>query len=216
MPPKRNTCCDCGGSIWHGSRRCAACHHRYDTGRRHTDFPEPNPSGLCMCGCGQHTPLAKTTTRRQGNVGGKPQRFVFGHQAPRPRKHGYTVDPETGCWNWTGPLDRDGYGSISVGGVLRHAHRALWIELRGPLPRELVLDHAVCQNRQCVNPDHMEPVPSAVNSRRSPRVAKLNVEQVREIRRRLTSERSVDLAREFGVAKTTICSIKHRRNWRDV
>ena len=33
----------------------------------------------------------------------------------------------------------------------------VWLELVGPIPDGLQLDH-VCRNRGCVNPDHLEPV----------------------------------------------------------
>ena len=32
----------------------------------------PNPSGLCMCGCGQPTPLAVQTNNARGLVKGEP------------------------------------------------------------------------------------------------------------------------------------------------
>ena len=39
----------------------------------------PNPTGLCMCGCGQPAPLASKTSARAGWVNGQPVRFVNGH-----------------------------------------------------------------------------------------------------------------------------------------
>jgi hypothetical protein len=38
-----------------------------------------NPSGLCMCGCGQRTLLAPRTRPHRNEVAGQPQRFVNGH-----------------------------------------------------------------------------------------------------------------------------------------
>lgn len=35
--------------------------------------------GLCKCGCGQSTPLAKATDRRRGIVKGQPVDFIVGH-----------------------------------------------------------------------------------------------------------------------------------------
>jgi hypothetical protein len=68
----------------------------------------------------------------------------------------WTVDPDTGCWNWTGPTNR-GYGKAHHEGRKMTAHRAVWMILRGPIPSgsDTHLDH-LCRNTLCVNPDHME------------------------------------------------------------
>ena len=39
----------------------------------------PNPSGLCMCGCGRKTKIATKTSRRDGHVMGQPFRYIHGH-----------------------------------------------------------------------------------------------------------------------------------------
>jgi len=39
----------------------------------------PNPSGLCMCGCGRKTKIATKSDRRHGHVMGQLFRFVHGH-----------------------------------------------------------------------------------------------------------------------------------------
>lgn len=76
-------------------------------------------------------------------------------------------EPNSGCWLWTGSIDRDGYGRARYKGVPRRAHRILYETERGPIPAGLVLDHK-CRNPGCVNPDHLEPVTQAENIRRSP------------------------------------------------
>lgn len=68
----------------------------------------------------------------------------------------------SGCWQWTGRLDIDGYGGISVRGAKLLAHRFSWIVFRGEIPAGLTLDH-LCRNRACVNPDHLEPVDLRTN-----------------------------------------------------
>lgn len=43
----------------------------------------PNPSGLCMCGCGERTRLAPYSAATRQMVKGEPVRFVRGHQPRR-------------------------------------------------------------------------------------------------------------------------------------
>jgi hypothetical protein len=38
-----------------------------------------SPTGLCQCGCGQTTPIAKKTRTSIGHVKGEHVRFVLGH-----------------------------------------------------------------------------------------------------------------------------------------
>lgn len=76
----------------------------------------------------------------------------------------YEVTP-TGCWLWTGGLfagDGGGYGQFYVDGRNWHAHRWAYTVLVRPLDDDETLDH-LCRVRPCVNPDHLEPVPIAVN-----------------------------------------------------
>jgi hypothetical protein len=78
------------------------------------------------------------------------------------------IDPQTGCWNWTGTLRPDGYGVIVRGdksGRLVRAHRLAYQTLVGPIPKGLVIDH-LCRNKACVNPDHLEAVTQRVNTLR--------------------------------------------------
>lgn len=44
-----------------------------------TTIVGPNPSGLCMCGCGQKTEIAWRTQSSKGHVAGKPKRYIYGH-----------------------------------------------------------------------------------------------------------------------------------------
>lgn len=68
-----------------------------------------------------------------------------------------------GCWLWTGYVE-GGYGRYGHGAE-RLVHRLVYIELVGPIPEGLELDHT-CRVRACCNPDHLEPVTHAENVRR--------------------------------------------------
>jgi|SRR5687767_5564199 len=74
-------------------------------------------------------------------------------------------DP-SGCWIWTATLNPDGYGRIRVGKRTVFAHRAMYELQVGPIPAGLQLDH-LCRVRECVNPEHLEPVTNRENSRRA-------------------------------------------------
>lgn len=69
------------------------------------------------------------------------------------------------CWEWAGPMNRNGYGRIRIQGKWHMAHRLLYELLERPIPEGLVLDH-VCRNRFCCKPGHMEPVTVQVNTLR--------------------------------------------------
>lgn len=72
----------------------------------------------------------------------------------------------SGCWLWTGALLRDGYAAIKVSGKVTVAHRVAYAAMVGPIPEGLELDH-VCNVRNCVRPEHLEPVTHAENQRRA-------------------------------------------------
>ena len=69
------------------------------------------------------------------------------------------INPETGCWNWTGQRMKNGYCRFQLrGGVKPLAHRYSYEHFNGPIPDGMQLDH-ICENTRCVYPAHLKPVP---------------------------------------------------------
>lgn len=71
------------------------------------------------------------------------------------------------CWPWTGAIKKStGYGDIYIGnGKNGTAHRAFYKIEVDPNIDGLDVDH-LCANRWCMNPGHLEAVPSRINTLR--------------------------------------------------
>ena len=181
-----------------------------------TTSPEdPNPGGLCECGCGGVTSVFKKTCTAWNQFKGKHARYISGHHG-RKSPVAYTVSETTGCWEWALGRNRQGYGVTGSDGRSRLAHRVYYERVHGPIPPGLVIDH-LCRNHACVNPSHLEAVTQAENLRRGPRT-KLTAPQVADIRLRHQkgSATQKQLADEYGVSTGAIHGITHRRNWAEL
>ena len=125
----------------------------------------------------------------------------------------YIVDESTGCWNWNGFVNEQGYGQRSRRGTTVKAHRLFYVAKFGDVPDGMMLDH-LCRNRRCVNPDHLEPVSNAENVRRG-NSAKLSVEKVADIRSRYAAGgiSQLALAAEYGVSERLVQMIVTGQAW---
>jgi hypothetical protein len=135
----------------------------------------------CECGCGGLAPIATATDRKYGAVKGKPRRFIQGHNANsgvQRKTVRWEVDSVTGCWNWLLKIRQDGYGNDWANGKAVLAHRSVYVQFKGLIPKGKHLDH-LCRNRRCVNPDHLEAVSRPVNVIRA-FLHKLSYEELRE------------------------------------
>lgn len=133
---------------------------------------------------------------------------------------------EDSCWIWVGTTDIRGYGLIVVHPGIYKAHRLSWTAYHGPIPEGKYVCHT-CDNRSCVNPDHLfigsqaDNMADMVKKGRAGRLAgekngrsRLTEDQAREILR--LRKEGVSLRRVatmFGIGKTTVRHITNGTTW---
>src|SRR3990167_4801731 len=134
------------------------------------------------------------------------------------------------CWPFIGILRRGGYGVFWMKGKLWAAHRAVWVLTFGTIPDSMNVLHK-CDNRPCVNPNHLflgtyaDNPPDMILKGRNVKPhgedhpkARLNDVQVREIRRLYEPYKITlrQLGKMFGVSHSTIKCVIQRRSWRHI
>ena len=133
---------------------------------------------------------------------------------------------DNGCWIYTGPKARNGYGEfvVSICQKRVRAHRFAYEVAKGPIPEGMYCLHT-CDVKHCVNPDHLYLGTHADNMRdrnMKGRLAhserhgntKLTTPQVLAIRRLAARDFTRrELADLYGVSPECIRDIANHRNW---
>lgn len=77
-----------------------------------------------------------------------------------------TITDLNGCWVWQGTCRSNQYGVTVYKGVQTTTHRVMYQIVHGLLGSDMEIDH-LCNNRKCINPDHLEAVSHAENMERA-------------------------------------------------
>jgi hypothetical protein len=142
----------------------------------------------------------------------------------------YRINADTGCWEWTASVKRNGYGQIGVREprpTMLDAHRASWIVHKGPIPPKMMVLHT-CDVKTCVNPDHLWLGTQKDNMRDCGEKGRVNREkkqrgenhyaarftwaQIKAIRSDKRTQ--VAIAAEYGINQGYVSSIKMGKKWR--
>lgn len=145
----------------------------------------------------------------------------------------YEIDSNTGCWNWNASIFNSGYGRFRFHDKSFLAHRFSWILHNEEIPDGLYVCHK-CDNRKCVNPEHLF-LGDAQDNQRDMRekgrggdvsgskngMVKLTETDVSEIRRLYNigtyGRYSIDiLARKYNVSRTQVSRIVNGKNWKHI
>lgn len=84
---------------------------------------------------------------------------------PYPKKPFCLIcDEVNGCHIPRRRTTPQGYVNVFVNGKTMGAHCFCWEQENGPIPEGMVIDHIVCRNPACCNPDHLRCVTYQINN----------------------------------------------------
>jgi hypothetical protein len=143
-----------------------------------------------------------------------------------------TVKGSSGCHEWTRAINPNGYGKVKISGRSMDAHVASWRISNGgqPVPVGSLIMHS-CDNRKCVNPDHLSCGTSSLNMidcREKGRLAFPIGEQVKHailtedlvayIRRVYVPYKHsfMMISKELGVSESCVWAAYHGYSWKHV
>lgn len=137
-----------------------------------------------------------------------------------------SVNKTSGCWIWTGALNQAGYGWISRTRKLgpTRAHRLSYEIHVGEIGDGLHVLHR-CDNRKCVNPEHLYLGTQADNVRdmvernlliRGAAVSWAKLIDKDVIAIRASTEPQDILAARYGVCQQNISRIVTRKSWKHI
>lgn len=119
------------------------------------------------------------------------------------------------CWEWLGAGKGNGYGNLTFEGESKSAHRHSFNLFKGEIPDGMDVCHT-CDNRWCVNPDHLFLGTRAENMADCCQKGRgaggnrkhLKEETLQEIKRRLNGQIPMGrIAKDLNVNYSTVTAI---------
>lgn len=114
---------------------------------------------------------------------------------------------KNGCWIWLrSTIGKRNYAQLGAGKV---AHKVYWEERNGKVPDGYQLHHT-CENKLCVNIDHLELVTPIQHARKHAILTEKQVGEIRALRGKVSQR---NLAKQYGVSQSNICRIQSGEIW---
>lgn len=138
-----------------------------------------------------------------------------------------SINEASGCWEWGGRATKktENYSTpiIWVNGKNRIASRVMWEISFGDIPKGMFVCHR-CDLPLCLNPEHLflgthrdnmdDMVQKGRNARPRGDMSATSILREEQVRKIMIDDRpGVVIAKEYGVARTTIYAIKGGQNW---
>lgn len=135
-----------------------------------------------------------------------------------------SVKRDSGCIEYVGTKDKDGYGVICYNGKTSRAHRIAYELAKGPIPSNLQVLHK-CDNPCCINPEHLivgssrDNQKDKVNKNRQAKgashgAAVLTAEDVEKIR--ADSRLLKFIAKDYGICVSQVGNIRRGESWKSL
>lgn len=138
-------------------------------------------------------------------------------------------DEETGCIEWIGSHDVDGYGQTEYKGKNYRTHRLAYKIYIGSIPKGKIVCHH-CDNPSCINTDHLYVGTYKDNAHDRMKRGRSNIKTGEEssaskltraraielIQRRKNGERSETLAEDYGITIWTVNDIMKGKSWKNI
>jgi len=148
----------------------------------------------------------------------------------------FEIDLTTGCWNWSASKRYNGYGQITSAKKNLYPHRVSFEVHIGKIPLGLHVCHS-CDNRACINPDHLFlGTPADNNADRNAKGRQAKGKDISKNRRSMAAEGNgrakltesdvlairaqsigcTTLARKYGISQSQILRIRKGDSWQSV